>query len=94
MNWLMNGLKLVPLIVAAVGAVEKLATGLKGKQKQDAAVELIAELVPIIEAGIDRDVVDDAAVQDAVRKVIDAVVSLQNVTKDVLAKRAAVTPAA
>lgn len=89
LGWVTAALKIVPVIVGAVKAVESLLSATKGKAKQDAAVDLVTELVPIVEASIGRDVVDDAAVQDAIRKVIDAVVSLMNVVRDVSAKRAA-----
>lgn len=88
MNWIAGALKLVPLIITAVTAVEKL-TSKKGKEKQDAAVDLVGQLVPLIEASIEREVVDEAEVQHAIRKVIDAVVALLNVSRDVLAKRRA-----
>jgi hypothetical protein len=44
-------------------------------------------LVPLIEASVDRDVVDDAAVQQAMRDTISATVSLMNIVRDVQAAR-------
>ena len=79
MPWITLGLKLAPLIVGAVHAVERLVKGAKGKEKQDAAVDLIATMLAAIEGAAGKDLLDDAAVQDAVRKTIDAVVSLQNI---------------
>lgn len=87
--WVTVGLRLLPLIVTAVQAVERMAGALKGKDKQDAAVGLVGDLVPLLEAGVGREFVAEEKVQDAIRKVIDAVVSLQNVIADVRAKRAA-----
>ena len=87
MSWLTGILKLIPLILAAVQAVERMSSK-KGKAKQDEAVNLVGDLVPLIEASIGRDVVDDAKVQVAIRAVIDAVVALQNVAADVKAHRA------
>lgn len=89
MAWITGALKIVPLIIAAVNAVERMS-GKKGKEKQDEAIGLIGDLVPVIEASIGRDVVDEAEVQGAIRKVIDAVVALQNVVRDVVARRASV----
>lgn len=89
MGWMTAGLRLVPLVIAAVQTVERLAIAMKGKDKQDAAIGMVGDLVPMIEAGIGRDVVSESAVQDALRKVIDAVVALNNVVADVKAKRAA-----
>ena len=86
MSWLHGILKLIPLILAAVQAVERMSSK-KGKAKQDEAVILVGDLVPLIEASIGRDVVDDAKVQTAIRDVINAVVSLQNVASDVQTRR-------
>ena len=88
MGWVTGALKLIPLIITAVSAVERLTTAKKGKEKQDEAIALIGDLVPLIEASIGRDVVNEAEVQGAIRKVIDAVVVLQNCVRDVVATRA------
>lgn len=89
MKWITGALKLFPLIVSAVSAVEKFGDAKKGKEKQDAAIDLVGDLAPILEAGVGRDVINEADVQSAIRKVIDAVVALQNVVRDVVARRAA-----
>ena len=86
MGWVVGVLKLVPLILSAVHAVERMSSK-KGKDKQDEAIALVGDLVPLIEASIGRDVVNEAEVQGAIRKVIDAVVALQNVVRDVVVKR-------
>jgi len=75
--------KLVPLIVTAVKAVESLTTGKKGKEKQEAAVDMVRDLLPLIEGYVGADVFDDAQVQAAVREAIDAVVALQNTVEAV-----------
>jgi hypothetical protein len=86
MIWLQGALKLIPLILAAVQAVERMSTK-KGKAKQEEAVHLVGDLVPLIEASVGRDVVDDEKVQIAIRSVIDSVVALQNVAASVKARR-------
>ena len=78
--------KWIPVIISAVGAVERMSTK-KGKDKQDEAILLVGELIPLVEGTIPREVVDEGAVQDAIRKVIDAFVALQNIVRDVIAKR-------
>lgn len=88
MNWVTSALKLFPLIITAVSAIERIASAKKGTEKQDEAIAMVGDLVPLIEGGIGRDVVDEADVQIAIRKVIDAVVALQNVVRDVMARRA------
>ena len=89
MHWITGVVKLLPLIMAAVHAVERMS-GKKGKDKQDEAISLVGDLVPLVEASIGRDVVNENDVQGAIRKVIDAVVALQNVVRDVVARRASV----
>lgn len=86
-KWIGIGEKIVPLVITAVNAVEKLADSAKGKDKQDAAVDLVSSMLAVVEGGVNKDLLNDAAVQEAVRKVIDAVVALQNV----IATRAAAT---
>jgi glutamate racemase len=86
MHWVTGALKLIPLILTAITAVEKVVDK-KGKAKEDAAIDLVGQLVPLIEASVDRDVVDDAAVQQAMRDTISATVSLMNIVRDVQAAR-------
>ena len=79
MGWVAIGLRLAPLIIGAVQAVERLVTSAKGKAKQDAAIDMVATVLAAVEGAAGQDLLNDAAVQDATRKVIDAVVALQNV---------------
>jgi hypothetical protein len=78
MGWLALGMKLFPYIVEAVQWVEKFVTQ-KGKYKQDAAVYLVKSVLGIAEQGVNKDLLDDEEVEEATRKVIDAVVALQNI---------------
>ena len=78
MAWLSLGMKQLPYIVDAEQWVEKFITT-KGQYKQDAAVYMVKSILGIVEKGADRDLLDDDDVEEATRKVIDAVVSLQNV---------------
>lgn len=83
MKWVEIGFKLAPLIVGAVHAVEKLVKGAKGKEKQDAAVDLAGTMLQAIEGVASKDLLDDQKVQNAVRDAIDALVKVQNVIADV-----------
>lgn len=78
MGWLTIGMKLLPFIVEAISWVEKFITA-KGKYKQDAAVYLVKSILGIAEQGTNRDLLNDDEVEEATRKVIDAVVSLNNI---------------
>ena len=78
MGWVTLGMKLLPYIVEAVGWVEKFVTR-KGREKQDAAVYMVKSIVGVAEIADGRDLLDAAEVEDATRKVIDAVVALNNI---------------
>ena len=78
MGWLNIGIKVLPYIVEAVQWVEKFITT-RGKPKQDAAVEMIKKMLGLAEAGTNKDLLNDDDVEAATRKVIDAVVALNNI---------------
>ena len=78
MGWLSLGMKLFPFIVEAVSWVEKFITA-KGRRKQDAAVYMVKATLGLVEQGAGRDLLNDDEVEAATRKVIDAVVALQNI---------------
>jgi hypothetical protein len=78
MGWVSLGMKLLPFIVEAVNWVEKFIQR-KGKEKQDAAVKMCVSMLGVAEAALDKDILEDAEVETAARKTIDAVVSLQNI---------------
>lgn len=90
MAWLGIGLRLLPYVVGAVKAVEEFVTAVKGRPKEDAAVGMVHAVLQAVEAGADRDMLNDEAVNRAVREVMQAIVKLQNT---VAALRAAVRPA-
>tara|TARA_R110001583_G_scaffold75688_2_gene208087 strand:- start:364 stop:621 length:258 start_codon:yes stop_codon:yes gene_type:complete len=70
------GLTLLPMILDAVTWVERFVNR-RGKAKQDACVELVKSMVGIAEETTPLDL-SDAEVDTATRRVIDAVVALQN----------------
>lgn len=70
----------VPAVGAATAIVEQLP-GLKGKQKQDAAIELVKQTLAGAEQVTDKDLLDDADLEQAARGVVDAVVAFQNMVK-------------
>ena len=78
MGWVTIGLKLLPFIVEAIGWVEKFVTR-KGQEKQDAAIKMCVSMLGIAEAALEKDILEDSEVEEAARKTIDAVVSLQNI---------------
>ena len=80
MGFLDIGLRLFPLILTAIESVERFVRG-KGSEKEDAAVTMVDTILRTVEAGTNKDLLNDAAVNAATRDVIKAVVSLQNVVK-------------
>lgn len=76
------GAKIVGTVVPGVAAVEQIATELttmRGAQKQDAVVMLVRNALLAAEGLSAKDLLNDADVELATRRVIDAVVALQNV---------------
>lgn len=76
------GLSALNTIIPGVSTVEAIARqipGLKGKQKQDAVVELVRQTLATSEGFTGSDLADDADVEKATRGVIDAVVALHNI---------------
>jgi hypothetical protein len=78
-KWISLGMKLFPLVQIAVQMVEKAIHGKTGPEKQEAALAAIGAGIDVLEAGLSRDIIDNAEVQVALRGAIDAYVLLQNV---------------
>lgn len=76
---LATGMRLMSYVLGAVHIVETIAIAIKGKQKQDAAVDAVRVMLPVVEGVAGKDLLNDKAVEDAIRGAIDAVVALQNV---------------
>ena len=70
--------RLIPLVVVAVQSIERFCTDRKGKDKQDAAIDMVRTLIPVLEGYVGRDVLDDQHVERLLRAAIDAIVALQN----------------
>jgi ribosomal protein S12 methylthiotransferase accessory factor YcaO len=83
MKWLTIGLKLLPYIVTAVSSIERFFTSGKGKAKEDAAVATVSGILEIVEKGAGKSLIDNEQIQEAVRCVMRAIVSLQNIIQDV-----------
>jgi hypothetical protein len=87
---------IVGTIVPAVGKVEQIAEALphlKGQDKQDAVVGLVAAALDASEDLTDRSLLNHGEVDAATRGVIDAVVHLHNVIEAAKAKPVAFVPA-
>jgi hypothetical protein len=80
MGWLSIGMKLLPYIVSCVSSIEQFFKGdQRGEDKENAAVGMVHAILQTVEAGADRDLLNDEDVNRATRDVMRAVVSLQNV---------------
>lgn len=88
MNWslLSRVVTLWPLIIGAVHAVEAVSGGLKGRDKQDAAVVAVRAMATAVEGASGRELLTDTEVEAAVRASMDAYVALSNI---IARKRAA-----
>jgi len=80
MNWVNVGIKLLPFVLSCVQAVEGFLTGSKrGEEKENAAVGMVHAILQTIEAGVDKDLLNDADVNRAVRECMQAFVALENI---------------
>ena len=80
MKWINLGIILLPFIVSCVQAVEGFLTGSqRGEEKENAAVGMVHAILQTIEAGIDKDLLNDEDVNRAVRTCMQAFVALENV---------------
>ena len=70
-----------PYIIDAVGWVEKFIKG-KGKVKQDSAVSLVLSMLDISREVTKKQLLENKSVEDCARKVIDAVVALENAIQE------------
>lgn len=85
------GITVLNAVIPGVSVVETIARqipALKGKQKQDAVVELVKQSLATAENFAAKDLADDADVEQATRGVIDAVVALNNLIAAKSAARA------
>lgn len=80
MRWVMFGIQLVPKIITAIRAVERIAAiiDLKGRDKEDASLEIVGTALEAAEAIVGRDLLHDDRVMEATRNFIRAYVALQN----------------
>jgi hypothetical protein len=78
MNWIQGALKLIPLIVTAVNAVEKLFFNKEGKDKKAAALEIIGDAIQSIEEFAGKDLMADAEFKKLVGEMVDSYVAIQN----------------
>jgi len=80
MKWLNVSLKLLPFILSCVQAVEGFLKGPKrGVEKENAAVAMTHAILQTIEAGVDKDLLNDEDVNRAVRACMQAFVALENI---------------
>ena len=82
MGFLAIGLCLLPYIVSCISSVEQfLKSGQTSEQKEDACVGMVHAILMTVESGADRDLLNDAEVNQATREIMQAVVALQNIIK-------------
>ena len=68
----------VPALGAAIGTIEQAVPDLAGPNKKQAAVAMAQAVVEAAEGSAGKDLVNDAAVQQATSSFVDAYVALMN----------------
>jgi hypothetical protein len=81
-GFLQKAMSLVPFLIDAVQWVEKCFTSGKGKEKQDAAVQLVLSMLHISQQVTQKRLLSSATVDQCARKVIDAVVALDKAIEE------------
>jgi hypothetical protein len=81
-GFLQKAMSLVPFLIDAVQWVEKCLTSGKGQEKQDAAVQLVLSMLHISQQVTQKQLLSSATVDQCARKVIDAVVALENAIEE------------
>lgn len=71
-------IKVLGRIVEGINVVEVIMNLAKGKDKQDAVVELMKQALKEIEERTGKNLVNDEEIEEASRKVIDAIVAFNN----------------
>jgi hypothetical protein len=72
---LTGALKVLPLIVSAISAAERM-TEARGIEKKSHAMDLVSDGLQVVEGASGKNLLSDEAVRDCTSKVIDAIVSL------------------
>ena len=83
------GLQIIQHIPLVVNAVEALKGGKRGKEKEDAAVDLFNKTFPFVESIAGKDLINDPQVEAAIRSAMQAIVNVQNVVSAVRAAKVA-----
>lgn len=78
-KWIPLGFKIALELPAAIAAIEHGVKALKGKDKEDGAVEIVKTVIESAEDISDKDLLNNPAVEDATRQLTQATVNLQNV---------------
>lgn len=76
-KWIATGVRLMPHLLQAMIAVEKLKTADPGPQKREAAIDLAVTFWVFAEQVTDRDLGRDEEFRDLVGRVMDAIAALQ-----------------
>ena len=89
MNFITAAIRLIPLIVGAVQAVESIfkkdpnkPKELQNKERQDTAVTAIGAMIQALELNLQKELLDESAFQALLRKLIDDYIATQNFIRD------------
>lgn len=86
LGWIKQSGDLIVLVRAVVHAIEALKGSAPGPEKRAAAVDMVMALWPYVERELHIDL-DDARVRAAIGTLIDDVVLMENLLRDLHARR-------
>jgi len=88
-KWLPITVSVLMKIPAAFAAIENIKMLWKGKEKEDAAIEVLKSFLPLAETAADQDLLKDEKVEEAIREVFKTLATVQNVIAAVKASKTA-----
>lgn len=86
-KWITLGFSIASAIPKIMTAVEVLKKGFSGQDKEDAAVDFAKQVEVVGESALDKDLLNEPAVEAAIRNAFRAMVAVQNTIASVKAAR-------
>jgi hypothetical protein len=78
MKWLQDAVKLIPIIVTVIEAIERLFKTKSGPEKKAEALNLVEVAMQSVEAFAGKDLMKDEEFKKLVGELIDTYVAIQN----------------
>jgi hypothetical protein len=78
MGWISGVIKIIPMIVTAVEAVERLFKGKTGSDKKEAALDIIKPAIEAIESLAGKELMQEEEFRKLISEFMDTYVAIQN----------------